>query len=148
MTEVEVYHPQKHHSLAPSIVNIHTASSLEDHRTVMGFLPPFTQEKRETMLNFWEDRLSRARGDSTDTMVLAFSEDETGQKTLSGVVVLNKPVTESGPFRAYVQNLLVSPNFRRQGIATKMMRRLEEVAKAEGRTLLVSVWTDQRLRGR
>ena len=55
-----------------------------------------------------------------------------------GVVMLSKPPSEKGPFRAWVEKLLVSPSFRRRGVARKLMKKLEELGKASGRTLLVS----------
>ncbi|KAJ7168712.1 acetyltransferase [Mycena filopes] len=68
-------------------------------------------------------------------MVLA--NDDAGQEQLAGYVVLYRPLTETGPFRGSVEKLLVSPNFRRRGIARKLMERLETEAKIRGQTLLM-----------
>ena len=141
MTQITVYDEKKHGDLAPSIVDIHIACTLEDYRTVATFVPPFDAAKREAMTRFFEDQLSRAKPGGTDDLILAFSDDHAGEEKLAGYVTLNKPVTESGPFRAHVQRLFVSPDFRRQGIARKMMMKLEEVAKVQGRTYLVGTKT-------
>lgn len=52
---------------------------------------------------------------------------------VAGLVALNKPVTETGPFRGEVEKLLVSPNHRQKGIARRLMAELERVALEEGR---------------
>ena len=52
--------------------------------------------------------------------------------------MLSKPVTQTGPFRGIVEKLFVAPKWRRKGVAKTMMRKLEEVAREEGRTMLVS----------
>ena len=69
---------------------------------------------------------------------MAFNRDASGVQKLSGYVQLHMPISESGPFRAYVQKLFVSPDFRRLGIASKMMYKLEELALARGRWNIVS----------
>jgi GNAT superfamily N-acetyltransferase len=50
------------------------------------------------------------------------------------------PVSETGTFRDIVEKLLVSPEHRRKGIAKVLMLKLEEIARVEGRTLLVCVF--------
>ncbi|OAL21667.1 hypothetical protein AYO20_11339 [Fonsecaea nubica] len=52
---------------------------------------------------------------------------------ISGVVTLATPFSQTGPFRALVEKLFVSPLHRRRGIATRLMTRLERVAVAHGR---------------
>lgn len=64
----------------------------------------------------------------------------TGKLELAGYVMLGMPVTETGPFRGKVEKLLVAPEHRRKGIANGLMAKLEEVARAEKRTLLVSLF--------
>ena len=63
--------------------------------------------------------------------------EEQGEAT--GVVMLKKNMTETGGFRGEVEKLMVSPGHRRNGIAREMMRKVEAVAKGEGRTLIVCV---------
>jgi len=66
-------------------------------------------------------------------------DPSTGEEELAGYVMLGMPVTETGPFRGSVEKLMVSPKYRQKGIAGRLMAKLEEVARAEGRTLLVSL---------
>lgn len=49
------------------------------------------------------------------------------------------PVTETGPFRGYVEKMLVDPKYRQRGIARQLMAKLEDVAREKGRTVLVSL---------
>ncbi|OAG42840.1 hypothetical protein AYO21_02791 [Fonsecaea monophora] len=60
-------------------------------------------------------------------------EPEQEHLDLSGVVTLATPFSQTGPFRALVEKLFVSPLHRRRGIATRLMARLERVAVAHGR---------------
>jgi len=53
---------------------------------------------------------------------------------------VDMPFAETGPFRGVVEKLLVSPAWRKKGIARALMKKLEEVAQKEGRSLLVSDW--------
>ena len=58
---------------------------------------------------------------------------------LVGYVMLQLPDLETGPFRAEVEKLLLSPQWRRMRIASALMQRLEEEALRMGRSLLVSL---------
>lgn len=65
------------------------------------------------------------------------SNSETREEELAGIVNLVMPVTETGPFRGVVEKLLVSPRYRKMGIAKAMMGKLEDVAREKRRTLLL-----------
>lgn len=52
---------------------------------------------------------------------------------VSGVVALSTPFSQTGPFRAIVQKLFVSPLHRQRGIARRMLVKLEDVALAHNR---------------
>lgn len=138
MTEIVLYEAQKHEHLIPSFVEVHIACTLENGQTLAYFRPPFTPARRDMMHKFWEERLALTKPGGSDEVVIAFNEDPQGEKKLSGFVQLHMPWSESGPFRGYVQTLCVSPDFRRLGIATKMMKKVDEVAKDKGRWNLVS----------
>ena len=63
----------------------------------------------------------------------------TEERPVAGVVILSKPPLETGPFRGTVEKLLVSPSFRRRGMAMTLIMMLE-VARIESRPLLVSLF--------
>lgn len=48
------------------------------------------------------------------------------------------PASETGPFRSFVEKLMVSPEHRRKGYARNLMEGLEELAGERGRGLVVS----------
>jgi len=56
---------------------------------------------------------------------------------VAGVVSLSMPSSETGPFRALVQKLFVSPFHRRRGIATQLLTELERQALERGRWSLM-----------
>lgn len=70
---------------------------------------------------------------------MAPKANEGDEQEIAGYVSLGKPITETGPFRGAVEKLLVHPKYRGLGIARRVMAKLEEVALAEGRGLLVSI---------
>ncbi|MCG8407005.1 MAG: GNAT family N-acetyltransferase, partial [Phycisphaerales bacterium] len=57
-------------------------------------------------------------------------------KTVAGTVQLDCGTPPNQPHRAEVSKLLVHPDFRRQGIARKLMNALEDGANEIGRSLL------------
>ena len=65
--------------------------------------------------------------------VLALDEP----RIVIGVVMLSKPQAETGPFRGMVENLLVSPKWRKKGVEKALMKGLKDAARAKGKTLLV-----------
>lgn len=71
---------------------------------------------------------------SAPTVLLSGSEHE---YEVAGVVSLDKPDAETGPFRAEVQKLFTSPNHRRKGVARTVMGELERCARADGRWSLL-----------
>lgn len=56
---------------------------------------------------------------------------------IAGTVQLQLCLKPNGIHRAEVAKLMVHPKFRRKGVGRALMVALEEIAKAEGRTLLV-----------
>ena len=69
------------------------------------------------------------------------AEAEAGKgegEVVAGYVVLSMAWSQTGPFRAEVLKLMVHPNFRRRGVARRVMGMLEGVAKEKGRGMLVS----------
>jgi len=122
--------------LIPYLAAIHANCITSDH-SIVTFLPPLDQDK---LLKFWKDVIADIR-EGKRFMVLLFDESEP-QPTQSGLqlmgaVTLSIPYSETGPFRGWVEKLIVSPKFRRRGGATALMKTLEVEALRRGRTLLV-----------
>ena len=63
----------------------------------------------------------------------------TGKEEVAGYVMLGMPFAQTAPFRGTVEKLLVTPEHRKKGIARAVMLKLEEVARAHGRNLLVGI---------
>lgn len=61
------------------------------------------------------------------------------KEEVDAVVMLNKPFIDTGSRNSTVANLLVVEKFRGMGMSRVLMRQVEKVAKAAGRTLLVSL---------
>ncbi|KAJ6514731.1 acetyltransferase [Mycena vulgaris] len=120
-----------HAALIPSFADIHIACIETDH-TIATFTPPLN---RDVIIEWWKERADEAAA-GRRIIFMALADNPGGAAQLAGYVILFRPLTETGPFRGSVEKLLVSPNFRRRGIAKKLMEKLEEVAKIRGQTLL------------
>jgi GNAT superfamily N-acetyltransferase len=94
----------------------------------IGFLSELTPVQA---LAYWE-KVSSRFSHSELLVLAAFVDDE-----LAGTVQLIFAPQPNQPHRADVAKLLVSPRFRRLGIASALMSRVEEVALEKGRDLLV-----------
>ncbi|KAJ7431559.1 acyl-CoA N-acyltransferase [Mycena latifolia] len=121
----------EHIALIPSFADIHIACIEIDH-TIANFTPPL---KRDVIIDWWKERAADA-ANGKRIIFMAFAEDPHGRQQLAGYVILFRPLIEAEPTRGLVEKLLISPNFRRRGIARKLMEKLEEVARINGRTLL------------
>ncbi|KAF7291724.1 N-acetyltransferase domain-containing protein [Mycena chlorophos] len=121
----------EHTALIPALVGIHIAC-IETDETIATFTPPLNAEK---MARWWEGMVNDARNGAR-VIFLAFATKPDAQPELAGYVILYRPRWETGPFRGVVEKLLVSPSYRRLGIARKLMERLEVEGKALGQTLL------------
>ena len=88
----------------------------------VGFVPPAPAACR-----YWETAL--------DPGVVLLVAEEAGR--IVGTVQLRPAESPNGRHRAEVAKLLVDPEHRRRGIGGRLMARLEEAARAEGRSLLV-----------
>ncbi|KAJ6589197.1 acyl-CoA N-acyltransferase [Mycena capillaripes] len=119
-------------ALIPSFADIHIACIEIDH-TIATFTPPL---KRDAITEWWKARAADA-AQGTRIIIIALANDANGHEQLAGYVMLYRPLTETGPFRGSVEKLLVSPSFRRRGLARKLMDKLEEEARIHGQTLLM-----------
>ena len=143
-----------HSSLIPQIVSLHITTVLADN-IVMRFHPPFTPQKRQQVLDFWNARLdAKEIENSQRTTLLALSNPSQSQEAnesssdrpglppspteprLAGMVELLTPTTafDTGPFRAELEILMVHPDFRRLGLARRLVEELERTALEKGRT--------------
>jgi GNAT superfamily N-acetyltransferase len=97
----------------------------------MTFVPPLSHDK---ILASWQ-QWSRDVEQGNRVIVLQLSLDE---QEVAGVVALVWSSGETSAHRAEVGRLIVSPNFRKQGVARRVMGVLEQEARARGRWMIVS----------
>jgi ribosomal protein S18 acetylase RimI-like enzyme len=94
----------------------------------IGFLSELTHDQA---LEYWQ-KVSLRFSHSELLVLAAFVDGE-----LAGTVQLIFSPQPNQPHRADIAKLLVSPRYRRLGIASALMQKIEEVASSEGRDLLV-----------
>lgn len=134
---VILFDPAQHANLTPYIAAIQ-ASCITHDRTIASFLPPLSHEK---LLAWWKEKISEVSGGSRLIFLLTSDSDDSSRPKgteIMGVVMLQMPSSETGPFRSVVEKLLVHKSFRGRGAARQLMTALEVEAVNRGRTLLVS----------
>jgi GNAT superfamily N-acetyltransferase len=99
---------------------------VEDGASVW-FVPPLP---KDLALGFWRQVASEV-AIGKRVLLAGWSDGE-----LAGTVMLNLDTPPNQPHRAEVQKLLVHPAARRAGLGRRLMERLEQEARARGRTLL------------
>lgn len=87
---------------------------------------------RQKALAFWR---GVADGVARGERALLVAEDVAGQ--VVGTVQLTMALPDNQPHRADVAKMLVHRRARRAGVAQRLMAALDEVAKEEGKTVLV-----------
>jgi acetyltransferase len=97
------------------------------HGSSVGFLWPLTPD---TARQYWEKAMAGLG--ASHAMWVA---EEGGE--VVGTVQLALCEKDNGRHRAEVQKLVVRSSHRGQGIASTLMKELEQFARADGRTLLV-----------
>lgn len=134
---VYLFTPAAHAHLTPYVAALH-ASCITHDGLIATFLPPLHHEK---LLAWWKERIAEVAA-GTRVIVLLLEESEPGSRAkgteLVGVVMLGMPPSETGPFRGFVEKLLVNPKNRSRGFARMMLGALEGEAVRRGKTLLVS----------
>lgn len=95
----------------------------------VGFMAPLTVERAT---RFWRSVAEGVRRGERALLVA-----ESGEGGVVGTVQLVLATPENQPHRADVAKMLVHRGARRRGVARRLMRAVEEVARGEGRTLLV-----------
>jgi ribosomal protein S18 acetylase RimI-like enzyme len=94
----------------------------------VSFFVPFSLDDARA---FWTRNVLPAMRDGTRRVLVARLSD-----TIVGTVQLNTATPPNQRHRADVAKMMVHPSARRCGIARALMIAVEEVARAEGRTLL------------
>jgi ribosomal protein S18 acetylase RimI-like enzyme len=100
----------------------------------VSFVVPFSLEEARA---FWMEQVVPGVRARTRRVIIARDGDR-----IVGTVQLDFAWPPNQQHRGDVAKLLVHPAARRRGLARALMLRLEEVARAEGRTLLtLDTWT-------
>ena len=135
-----IYDPNTHHHLLDQIARIHGACIIKDG-TLATFLPtrnPSTQELQmdhDKILSSWQTFSSQVLQGRRDIIIQCTDDSAT---EVMGYASLWMPETGTGPFRSEVQRLFISPEHRYKGVARRVMKQLEEVAREKKRELIVS----------
>jgi GNAT superfamily N-acetyltransferase len=95
----------------------------------VSFMWPMSQDKARA---FWH---GVAEGVARGERVLLVAEDAAGR--IAGTVQLVLAQPENQPHRADVAKMLVHRRARRRGLAARLLARVDEEARREGRTVLV-----------
>ncbi|SMR56385.1 unnamed protein product [Zymoseptoria tritici ST99CH_3D1] len=132
LTEPIVFSPTKHAHHVPAICEIHRECVKVDH-TVASIIDVDHPTK---LKDFWTG-FSQEVGEGTRAIVIQFAQTPRGIDEVVGVATLLMPASETGPHRCWVEKLLVSPRFRRQGLARRLMGKLEMIAREKGRWLML-----------
>ncbi|CAG9990559.1 unnamed protein product [Clonostachys byssicola] len=132
--EIRLLDQERDENLAHDLVQLQIDCITSDG-ALLRFHPPFDDGKRQQMQLFWEDRFRQCR-QGLRVSFLAVEMTDSNKENFCGVVELGLPVADTGPFRADVEMLMVSPHHRRKGIAKKLLSALESYAEEKERTLL------------
>lgn len=125
-----LFSPAKHSHLLPSIVKIHRDCVKQD-----GLLATIIDVDHPTkLLDYWNALIPEVEKETRE-ILLQFTDDS--EKELAGVVSLYMPNSETGPFRSFVEKLMVSPDHRRKGYARSLMDEFERLAVERGRGMIV-----------
>lgn len=134
---IYVFSAAQHSHLVPYLAALHGTCITQDHMTG-AFLPPLNHEK---LLAWWKERIADA-GAGRLVILFLLDESEPGTRAkgseLVGAALLSLPASETSPFRAQVESLLVSPRYRRRGKAMELMSGVHAEAIKRNRTLLTA----------
>jgi hypothetical protein len=145
--KAHLFDPVAHAHLTPWLAGLQ-AQCITHDRMIGFFMTPLSNEK---LLAWWKDRIAEAKV-GTRVIIILLNESDPGSKPkgdeLVGVVMLAMPHSETSPFRARVECLLVSTKYRNRGGAVVLMKALHSEAVRKGKTLLVSNLSELRVHPR
>jgi GNAT superfamily N-acetyltransferase len=95
----------------------------------VNFVAGVTQAQTE---GWWSARSARV-ADGTITVFVA----RDGDGRIVGSTLIERSVNPNSPHRAEIGKVIVDRSMRRQGVATALMRAAEDLARAEGRWMLI-----------
>lgn len=127
-----VYDPAKHQHILSQIVDIHHDCVIHDGMP----LSILDVSNRSKLDNYWLQKHAEVE-DGKRVIVLQFVVDASGNEELAGLGGLHVPGEETGPFRSWIEKLMVSPRHRRKGFARRLMEKLEEAAKEQDAGMIV-----------
>jgi len=89
---------------------------------------PYTQEDAQA---FWRDKVLPSVAAGKASLLVAVQDGR-----VAGSVQLDCDTPPNQPHRAEIRKLLVHPDFRRRGIARRLMQDAEKLAVEQGRSLI------------
>jgi GNAT superfamily N-acetyltransferase len=95
----------------------------------VNFVSGVTQAQTE---GWWS---ARSAGVADGTITVFVARDSDGR--IVGSTLIERSVNPNSPHRAEIGKVIVDRSMRRQGVATALMRAAEDVARAEGRWMLI-----------
>ncbi|KAF2173788.1 hypothetical protein M409DRAFT_16060 [Zasmidium cellare ATCC 36951] len=117
------YDPSKHQHILAQIADIHHDCVIHDAMP----LSILDVSNRSKLDQYWLTKHAEVE-DGKRVIVLQFVTDASGNEELAGLGSLHVPGEETGPFRSWIEKLMVSPRHRRKGFARRLMDKLEEAA--------------------
>ncbi len=94
----------------------------------VSFVLPYTQEDAQA---FWRDKVLPSLAAGKASLLVAMQDGR-----VAGSVQLDCDTPPNQPHRAEIRKLLVHPDFRRRGIARRLMQDAEKLAVEQGRSLI------------
>ncbi|KAL1759299.1 acyl-CoA N-acyltransferase [Schizophyllum commune] len=129
--EIILYDHAQHEHLLPAFGEIHVACMKHDNLCAT-ILTYDTAKATALYRGFAEESVAGRR----NMWFARAPVEEGGEPEVVGFVSLEKSQAETGSFRGDVQKLIVSPRYRKKGVARALLDKVEKLAEAEGRTIL------------